>query len=65
MALLKSKVNSAVRTKVGEVLWREGYFIIPHIGVSVLIKQITHVGPSLGILPRGKTGRKKHWLHVS
>lgn len=65
MALLKGKVNSAVRTHVGEVLWREGYFIIPHIGVSLLIRQRIHVGPSLGILPRRKTGRKKHWLHIS
>lgn len=65
MALLKGKVNAAVRTNVGEVLWREGYFIIPHIGVSLLIRQMIHVGPSLGILPRGKTGRKKHWVHVS
>lgn len=31
---------------MGEVLWVEGCFITQYIGVSVLLRQVTHAGPS-------------------
>ena len=46
LVLFPGKVKLAVRRKVGEVLRREGYFIIQYTGVSALTRQMINVGPS-------------------